>query len=82
MTNYLFINVNRYDASQSIISHFRSNMLPELAFRFAYLENWGEGDEEAENYYEEEIKRNVVVGREMITYDGEENTFLLIPLKK
>lgn len=77
MANYLFIRVDRYDASQSTISRFKSNLLPEFAFRSAYLGSWGD-----ESYYEKEVKDNVVVGREIITYDEEESTFLLIPLKK
>ena len=80
MTNYLFISVDREDASQSTTSHFRSNLTPDLAFRTAFLEHLGE-DEGAEDYYEEVVKGDVVVGREMVTYDEEFVTFLLIPLK-
>lgn len=81
MTNYLFIAVDREDASQSIISYFKSNLTIELAFRFAFIERLGE-DEGAEDYYEDVVKEDVVVGREMATYDEEFVTFLLIPLKK
>jgi len=80
MKDYLFVAVDREDASHSTTSHFRSNLIPELAFRTAFLEHQGE-DEGAEDYYEEVVKGEVVVGREMITYDEEFVTFLLIPLK-
>jgi len=81
MKDYLFLAVDREDASQSTTSHFRSNLEPELAFRFAFLEHQGE-DEGAEDYYEDVVREDVVVGPEMVTYDEEFVTFILIPLKK
>jgi hypothetical protein len=80
MTNYLFILVDREDASQSTTSHFKTNLEPKLAFRFAFIEHIGE-DEQAEQYYEDVVKENVVVKEDMITYDEEFITYLLIPLK-
>lgn len=81
MKDYLFIAVDREDASQSTTFHFGSNLEPKLAFRTALLEHQGE-DEGAEEYYEAVIKDDVVVGKELVTYDEEMVSFILIPLKK
>jgi hypothetical protein len=80
MVNYLFLVVDRYDASESKTLHVRSNLEPKLVFRTAFLEYLGEEDEGAEEYYEDVVKEDVVVKEGMITYDEGEVTFLLIKL--
>ena len=80
MVNYLFLVVDRYDASESKTLHLRSNLDPELVFRTAFLEHLGEEDEGAEDYFEESVKEEMVIKEGMVTYDEEEVTFLLIKL--
>ena len=74
MKNYLFIILDRYDSSKSSVHTFRSNMQPLQAFRFA----WEGNVEEDLDYFEEEVYPNIKVGNELISFDGEEYSYLLI----
>ena len=82
MTNYLFIIVDRYDASESKTLHLRSSLKPELVFRSAFLEYLGEDDEGAEDYFQDAVKEEMVVKEGMVTYDEEEATFILVKLER
>lgn len=74
MKNYLFIILDRYDSSKSSVHSFRSNMQPLQAFRFA----WEGNVEEDLDYFEEEVYPNIKVGNELVSFDGEEYSYLLI----
>lgn len=74
MKNYLFIILDRYDSSKSSVHTFRSNMQPLQAFRFA----WEGNVEEDLDYFEEEVYPNLKVGNELVSFDGEEYSYLLI----
>ena len=74
MKNYLFIILDRYDSSKSSVHTFRSNMQPLQAFRFA----WEGNVEEDLDYFEEEVYPNIKVGNELVSFDGEEYSYLLI----
>jgi hypothetical protein len=53
-------------------------MEPLQAFRFAYL---GNVDEEGEEYFENEIYPNLKVNNSLVTFDGEEVSYILVKLK-
>lgn len=74
MKNYLFIILDRYDSSKSSVHSFRSKMEPLQAFRFA----WEGNVEEDLDYFEEEVYPNIKVGNELVSFDGEEYSYLLI----
>ena len=74
MKNYLFIILDRYDSSKSSVHSFRSKMEPLQAFRFA----WEGNIEEDLDYFEEEVYPNIKVGNELVSFDGEEYSYLLI----
>lgn len=74
MKNYLFIILDRYNSSKSSVHTFRSNMQPLQAFRFA----WEGNVEEDLDYFEEEVYPNIKVGNELVSFDGEEYSYLLI----
>ena len=74
MKNYLFIILDRYDSSKSSVHTFRSNMQPLQAFRFA----WEGNVEEDLDYFEGEVYPNIKVGNELVSFDGEEYSYLLI----
>ena len=74
MKNYLFIILDRYDSSKSSVHPFRSNMQPLQAFRFA----WEGNVEEDLDYFEGEVYPNIKVGNELVSFDGEEYSYLLI----
>lgn len=74
MKNYLFIILDRYDSSKSSVHTFRSKMEPLQAFRFA----WEGNVEEDLDYFEGEVYPNIKVGNELISFDGEEYSYLLI----
>jgi hypothetical protein len=76
--NYLFIILDRYGSSDSVTATFKSNMEPLQAFRFAYL---GNVDEEGEEYFENEIYPNLKVNNSLVTFDGEEVSYILVKLK-
>ena len=74
MYNYLFIILDRYDSSKSSVHPFKSKMQPLQAFRFGYIGNV----EEEDQFFEEEIYPNLKVGDSVVSYDGEEYSYLLI----
>jgi len=74
MKNYLFIILDRYNSSKSSVHSFRSKMEPLQAFRFA----WEGNVEEDLDYFEEEVYPNIKVGNELVSFDGEEYSYLLI----
>lgn len=74
MKNYLFIILDRYDSSKSSVHTFRSKMEPLQAFRFA----WEGNVEEDLDYFEGEVYPNLKVGNELVSFDGEEYSYLLI----
>lgn len=74
MKNYLFIILDRYNSSKSSVHTFRSNMQPLQAFRFA----WEGNVEEDLDYFEGEVYPNIKVGNELVSFDGEEYSYLLI----
>lgn len=74
MKNYLFIILDRYDSSKSSVHSFKSKMEPLQAFRFA----WEGNVEEDLDYFEEEVYPNLKVGNELVSFDGEEYSYLLI----
>lgn len=78
MVEYLFIILDRYDSSESKTITFKSKMQPLQAFRFAYLENVEEDDE----FFEDEIYPNLRVNENLVAYDLEEQSFLLINISK
>lgn len=78
--NYLFIILDRYESSDSVTATFKSNMKPLQAFRFAYFGNVGEGEDE-EKYFENEIYPNLRVNNNLVTFDGEEQSYILVKLK-
>lgn len=74
--NYLFIILDRYESSESVTATFKSKMQPLQAFRFAWE---GNVDEELE-YFEEEIYPKLKVNNNLVTYDGEEQSYILVKL--
>lgn len=74
MKNYLFIILDRYDSSKSSVHSFKSKMEPLQVFRFA----WEGNVEEDLDYFEEEVYPNIKVGNELVSFDGEEYSYLLI----
>lgn len=74
--NYLFIILDRYESSESVTATFKSKMQPLQAFRFAWE---GNVDEELE-YFEEEIYPKLKVNNNLVTYDGEERSYILVKL--
>lgn len=74
--NYLFIILDRYESSESVTATFKSKMEPLQAFRFAYLGNVSEEDE----YFEEEVYPKLKVNGNLVTYDHEEYSLVLVKL--
>ena len=74
--NYLFIILDRSESSESVTATFKSKMQPLQAFRFAWE---GNVDEELE-YFEEEIYPKLKVNNNLVTYDGEERSYILVKL--
>lgn len=74
--NYLFIILDRYESSESVTTTFKSKMQPLQAFRFAWE---GNVDEELE-YFEEEVYPKLKVNNNLVTYDGEERSYILVKL--
>ena len=76
MINYLFIRLDRYESSNSTTSTFKSKMQPLQAFRFAWE---GNVDEDLEGF-EEEIYPNLKVKGNITSFDGEEESYILVKL--
>ena len=75
--NYLFIILDRYESKDSVTSTFKSKMEPLQAFRFAWE---GNVDEELE-YFEEEVYPKLKVSGNLVTFDSEEFSYILVKLK-
>lgn len=79
--NYLFLILDRYEASQSKSHQITSSLKnPKLVFRNCMLEIVAKGAEDAEEITDE-IMEEVCQKGEFTTYDGEEQSFLLIKLE-
>lgn len=76
MLNYLFVILDRYDSSNSTVHPFKSKMQPLQAFRFGYIGNVEEDD----SFFEEEIYPNLKAGDNIISFDGEEYSYILIKI--
>jgi len=72
---YLFIILDRYEASESVVATFNS-MNPLQAFRFAWE---GNVDEELEDF-EEEVYPKLKVKDKLVTFDSEEQSYILVSL--
>ena len=75
--SYLFIILDRYESSESVTTTFKSKMQPLQAFRFAWE---GNVDEELE-YFEEEVYPKLKVSGNLVTFDSEEFSYILVKLK-
>jgi hypothetical protein len=73
---YLFIILDRYEASESVVATFNSKMNPLQAFRFAWE---GNVDEELEDF-EEEVYPKLKVKDKLVTFDSEEQSYILVSL--
>lgn len=78
---YLFLILDRYEAADSKYFEFRSDLKPKEAFKFAVKNYHFEDDEEFEQYYKEELRYEIVVKKDFVTSDGEEQSLILIKLK-
>jgi len=76
MKKYLFIILDRYESSDSTTSEFKSKMEPLQAFRFAWEGNVDEGLEG----FEDDIYPNLMVRDNLITFDSEEHSYILVQL--
>ena len=82
MKKYLFLILDRYEASFSKSHEITSGLSNDrLVFRNCMIEIAGKGNEDAEEFYEEEIAGEVCKKGNFVTYDGEEQSFLLIKLE-
>jgi hypothetical protein len=81
MTNYLFLILDRYESSQSKSHPIKSNLKdPKLVFRNCLIDIVAKGAEDAEEITDE-IMDEVCQKGNFVTYDGEEQSFLLIKLE-
>ena len=81
MTNYLFLILDRYESSQSKSHPISSNLKsPKLVFRNCLIDIVAKGAEDAEEIADE-IMDEVCQKGKLTTYDGEEESFLLIKLE-
>ena len=76
MKNYLFIILDRYESKDSVTAQFKSKMEPLQAFRFAWA---GNVDEDLEGF-EEDVYPNLKVGGNLVTFDSEEFSYILVKL--
>lgn len=81
MTKYLFLILDRYEASFSSKFEIKSNLKPKLVFRNCMIEIAGRRAEDAEEITDE-IMDEVCQRGDFTTYDDEEQSFLLIKLEK
>jgi len=82
MTNYLFLILDRYESSFSESHEIKSSLDPKIVFRNCMIVIVGKNTLEAEEFYNEEIADEVCSRGKFVTYDGEEQSFLLIKLEK
>lgn len=75
--DYLFIILDRYESSKSVTATFKSKMQPLQAFRFA----WEGNVEEDLDYFEGEVYPKLKVGSNLVTFDSEEFSYILVKLK-
>lgn len=81
MQKYLFLILDRYEASFSKSHEIKSNLKnPKLVFRNCMLEIVAKGAEDAEEITNE-IMEEVCQKGKFTTYDDEEQSFLLIKLE-
>lgn len=82
MQKYLFLILDRYESSLSQSHQITSNLKnSKLVFRNCIIEIAGKGAEDAEEIYED-IASEICHKGNFTTYDGEEQSFLLIKLEK
>jgi len=82
MQKYLFLILDRYESSQSESHEIKSNLKDsKLVFRNCMLAIVAKGAEDAEEITDE-VMDEVCQKGDFTTYDGEEQSFLLIKLEK
>ena len=82
MQKYLFLILDRYESSLSKTHEITSNLKdPKLVFRTCMLEKVGNGSSEHEELYNDEIADQVCKKGDIVSYDDEETSYLLIKLK-
>lgn len=82
MAKYLFLILDRYESSLSKSFEIKTKLLdPRLVFRNCMLEKAGDGTNEHEEFYNEEVADQVCRKDNFTTYDGEEQSFILIKLE-
>lgn len=74
MNKYSFIVLDRYNSSKSDVINFRSKLTPKKAFRFIYLKF----TEDPEDFYDNEMQQDVRIGTNIVSFDGEEISWILI----
>jgi hypothetical protein len=82
MQKYLFLILDRYEASFSESHQVRSPLDAKIVFRNCMIKFAGFGSDEAEGQYDDEIADEVCQKGKFTTYDWEEKSFLLIKLEK
>lgn len=81
MQKYLFLIQDRYESSLSQSHEIKSNLKnPKQVFRNCMIEIAGKGAEDAEEIADE-VMDEVCHKGNFTTYDGEEQSFLLIKLE-
>ena len=80
MTKYLFLILDRYEASFSSKSEIKSKLKPKLVFRNCMIGVLGKGDAVAIDIIDE-IMEQVCMRGDFVTYDSEKQSFLLIKLE-
>lgn len=81
MQKYLFLILDRYESSQSKSHEISSNLkIPKLVFRNCLIDIVAKGAEDAEEIAND-IMGEVCQKGNFITYDDEEQSFLLIKLE-
>jgi hypothetical protein len=77
MTKYLFLILDRYEASFSKSFQIKSNLKPKILFRNCMLE-YAKFEEE---YFEDNVAGEICRKGKNTTWDDEERSFLLIELE-
>lgn len=82
MQKYLFLILDRYESSFSKSFQIKTKILdPRIVFRNCMLEKAGDGTDEHEKFYNEEVADQVCRKLNFTTYDGEEKSYILIKLE-
>lgn len=81
MQKYLFLILDRYEASFSKTHQVRSPLDPKTVFRNCMLKFVGDNTAEHEEYYNDEVADEICIKNNLITFDDEDHSFLLIKLE-